>query len=66
MSKYSKTIGEIEIECPYCKHNKSYKKRCTLVYTGCTSFFIKEQAPYSRGMRRSDACYGLNPRGRGV
>lgn len=25
MSKYSKTIGEIEIECPYCKCKKSYK-----------------------------------------
>lgn len=25
MSEYSKIVGEIEIECPYCGHNKSYK-----------------------------------------
>ena len=25
MSEYSKKIGEIEIKCPYCGYNKSYK-----------------------------------------
>lgn len=35
MSDFSKIIGETEIECPHCKHNKSYIK---LLANGISEF----------------------------
>lgn len=35
MSNYSNTIGVIEIECPNCGYNKSYKK---ILFNGASEF----------------------------
>lgn len=35
MSEFSKTIGTIEIKCPKCGHNQSYKK---ILFDGASEF----------------------------
>lgn len=37
MSQYSKIIGTIEIECPNCGHNQSYKK---ILFDGVAEFGV--------------------------